>query len=114
MNARNWRITGLGHILHRHLLSLIVLSYALAAIAPGAGLWIRETYVNLRIAGAGNVTLPQLLLSFLLLCAGLRVRGERVRQIFHRPGPILIGLLANLAIPACLSHPRDARPAGLA
>ncbi len=33
---------------------------------------------------------------FVLVCA---VRGERVRHIFHRPSPILIGLLANLAIP---------------
>ena len=99
MNARNGRNTGLDDILHRRLLSLIVLSYALAAIAPGAGLLIRDAHVNLRIARAGIVTLPQLLLSFLLFCAGLRVRGERVRHIFHRPSPILIGLLANLAIP---------------
>ena len=94
MNARNWRISSLGHILHRRLLTLIVLSYALAATAPSAGLLIKETRVNLGVARTGIVTLPQLLLSFLLVCAGIRVRGERVRQIVHRPGPLLIGLFA--------------------
>ena len=99
MSTRNWRISGIGHILHRHLLALIVLSYALAATAPAAGLWIKETKLNLPIAGAGNVTPPQLLLSLLLVCAGLRVRGERVRQVIQRPGPMLLGLFANVAIP---------------
>jgi BASS family bile acid:Na+ symporter len=99
MNVQNWRISSLGHVLHRRLLTLIVLSYALAATAPAAGLLIKETRVNLGVAPTAIVTLPQLLLSLLLVCAGVRVRGERVWQIAHRPGPLLIGLLANLAIP---------------
>jgi bile acid:Na+ symporter, BASS family len=99
MNARNRRISSLGHVLHRHLLALIVLSYALAATAPAAGLWIKETHVSVGIAGVGQVSLPQLLLSVLLICAGLRVRGDRAHQIIQRPGPILIGLFANLAVP---------------
>jgi BASS family bile acid:Na+ symporter len=99
MNAWHWRISNLGHIVHRRLLTLIVLSYALAATAPAVGLWIRDTHVSLGITRAGTVTLPQLLLAFLLVCAGMRVRGSRIRQIVYRPSPILIGLCANLAIP---------------
>jgi Sodium Bile acid symporter family len=99
MNARNWRISDLDQVLHRRLFTLIVLSYALAAIAPAAGLLIRDALLDLDIARSGIVTLPQLLLSFLLFCAALRVRGERVRQILDHPSPILIRLLANLAIP---------------
>jgi BASS family bile acid:Na+ symporter len=99
MNVRNWQITGIGHVIHRRLLTLIVITYALAATAPAAGLFIKETRVNLGVESAGIVTLPQLLLSFLLVSAGVCVRGERVCQIVHRPGPLLIGLVANLAIP---------------
>jgi BASS family bile acid:Na+ symporter len=100
MNARNWRASRLGHVLHRHLLALIVLSYALAATAPAAGLWMKEAQVRVGVAGVSHVSLPQLLLSVLLLCAGLRVRGDRARQIIQRPGPIVVGLVANLAVPA--------------
>jgi BASS family bile acid:Na+ symporter len=99
MNGRNWPVVNLGHVLHRHLLALMVLSYALAAIAPAAGLWIKETHLRLRVEGLGHVTPPQLLLSFLLCCAGLRVRGDRVRRIVTHPGPMLVGLVANLLIP---------------
>jgi len=98
-----WKIetSGVAHFLHRHLLGLIVSSYVLAAAAPGLGLWIKETRVVDVAVGPGrlSVSLPTLMLAFLLFNAGLRVRGERVRQIARRPGMMLIGVAANLAVP---------------
>ncbi len=62
------------HFLHRHLLGLIVLSYALAAICPALGLWLKEVRIlGVAHGNAGSaVSVPTLLLSFLLFHAGLR------------------------------------------
>lgn len=98
-----WKIGkgAVGHLLHRHLLGLIVSSYALAALCPALGLWIKDARLSWPVAGEGEVTvsLPSLLLSFLLFSAGLRVRRERVTCILRRPAPMLFGLAANLAVP---------------
>ena len=62
-------------LLHEHLLKLIVLSYGLAAVAPGLGLWMKDAQVACLRSPLGPVsmTLPKLLLSLLLFNAGLRV-----------------------------------------
>ena len=76
-----WKI-GIGavsHLVHRHLLGLIVSSYALAAFCPALGLWIKDARLDWALMGHGEITLslPPLMLSFLLFSAGLRVRRER-------------------------------------
>ena len=89
------------NILHRHLLALIVLSYALAAVCPGPGTWLRDVRIAGAAAGGGRlaVSVPALLLSFLLFHAGLRVQFERIREITRRPTVLFVGLFANLAVP---------------
>ena len=101
MIAQKIGMPTVGHLLHRHLLGLIVSSYALAAACPALGLWIKDARLDWAVVGHGGITfsLPPLLLSFLLFSAGLRVRRERITYILRRPAPMLVGLAANLAIP---------------
>jgi BASS family bile acid:Na+ symporter len=97
LNSSRGRRIDVAGLLHRHLLKGIVLSYVLAAAWPGPGLWIRETRL-LDLAWT-TVTLPTFLLATLVFQAGLRVNGERARQIAARPAMMLAGLAANVAVP---------------
>jgi BASS family bile acid:Na+ symporter len=92
----------LDHILHRHMLLLVVISYMIAGAWPGPGLWIKETAIFDTTLGPASLrgTLPAILLALLLFSAGMRVRGERLRAMLRNPGLIASGLAANLAVPA--------------
>lgn len=101
MTPRICRTTDVSHFLHRHLLKLIVSSYALAASFPALGLWIKDAEVIVIDWPGGHwtMTLPKLLLALLLFNAGMRVKVGRVGQIVRRPGVMLAGLAANLVVP---------------
>lgn len=101
MTARKSWMTVVTHLLHRHLLKLIVLSYAMAAVCPALGLWIKDVKILSVGAGDGRATMsmPSLLLALLLFSAGIRVRIGRVGEIARRPGLMLAGLAANLVVP---------------
>lgn len=94
-------MSAVSHFLHRHLLKLIILSYGLAAVFPGPGLWLKEVAILdlVGLSGFSAVTAPKLLLWMLLFNAGLRVRGGRLKQLVRRPGMMLAGLAANLVVP---------------
>ncbi len=101
MIARKSRMSVVTHFLHCHLLKLIALSYALAAVYPAPGLWIKDVKILSVGVGGGHATmgLPTFLLSLLLFSAGMRVRIARIGEIARRPGVMLVGLAANLAVP---------------
>lgn len=101
MTAWMGRMSDVSHLLHRHLLTWIVLSYALAASWPALGLWLKDTEVlDVGLPHGGLiVTVPKLLLSLLLLNAGLRVRVGRIGQVARRPVVMLAGLATNLVVP---------------
>lgn len=88
---------------HRHLLALLLSAYALAALTPAWGNWLREVRpTSLLTGGAGSgwtPALPSVMLGFLLFQSGLRVRRDRVVRIARRPGLLLAGLAANLVVP---------------
>jgi BASS family bile acid:Na+ symporter len=89
--------SAVAQFLNRHLLKLIVLSYGIAATIPGPGLWLKDADVGPPEGLA--LTPPKLLLWALLFNAGLRARGDRIGRIVGRPGMILAGLEATLAVP---------------
>jgi BASS family bile acid:Na+ symporter len=101
MTARLGLLSVVNDFLHHQLLKLIVLSYALAALFPAVGLWIKDAeIVNIAVDGQRlTMTLPKFLLSLLIFNAGLRVRVERIRQVACRPGMMLGGLATNLLVP---------------
>jgi BASS family bile acid:Na+ symporter len=91
----------LAHVLHRHLFLLLVLAYVVAAFLPGPGLWLRSVHIGgVGILGQHlDMSLPALLLAVLLFNAGLGVAPAQMRGLARRPGVLLAGLLANLAVP---------------
>jgi BASS family bile acid:Na+ symporter len=84
------------------MLLLVVISYMIAGVWPGPGLWIKETAVFDAALGPARLrgAMPAVLLAVLLFSAGMRVRGERMRAMLRNPGPVVSGLAANLAVPA--------------
>lgn len=101
MNGIFKTITVVGDLLHRRVFFLVLLSYALAALVPGPGLSIKNAAIAISAGSHGTlkVTMPALLLASLLLCAGLRVKGDQVREMLRRPGMLLTALLANISVP---------------
>src|SRR5690349_10970227 len=81
---------------HRHFLGLLVGSYLLAAAWPSAGEAIRHTAV----ADAGIViSLPVVLLGFLLFHAGLAADAAELGGLVRRPAALLAGVAATVAVP---------------
>jgi BASS family bile acid:Na+ symporter len=101
MNAKMNKFARTAEFVHRNLLVFIVLSYALAATFPTLGIWIKDARAPLGPANSlrGEISIPAILLAFLLFSAGLRVEAGRVRAIAKQPTIILAGLIANLLIP---------------
>jgi BASS family bile acid:Na+ symporter len=100
MNDRRF-VSTVSHYLHAHFLWFLLGSYAMAALWPALGLWIRD--VPLGEVGIGRertrVTLPMLMLALLLLNAGMGVKTSRLWGLL-RTAPLLgAGLAANLLIP---------------
>ncbi|HEY7424772.1 MAG TPA: bile acid:sodium symporter [Gemmataceae bacterium] len=89
------------HLLHRNFIWFLVGSYGVAAIAPRAGLWIKDISLGHFTAFSEpvRVSLPMLLLALLLLNAGLGVQPAQLRHLLRRPWPLAAGLAANLFIP---------------
>src|SRR3954452_7572095 len=94
-------VSRITQFLHHHLLGLIIFGYLLATLWPGPGLSLRRSMLGHLGIGGGeiSVTLPPLLLGFLLLSAGLRVRVEQLGRTLKKPRVVWMGLLANLGVP---------------
>ena len=83
------------------MLGLIICAYVLAAIVPGPGLLAAQRHDHQVRGGSGGsaVKALPLLLGLLLFCAGLRVRIDQAGRTLRQPRMVLIGVLANLAVP---------------
>ncbi len=91
----------LGRFIHRQFLWLVLGSYALAALWPAAGLWIRQVAIG-KVAISNEeikLTFPVLLLALLLWNAGLGVQGGELRHMLRNPRALLGGLVANWVLP---------------
>lgn len=90
------------HWLQRRMLALLLATYAVGAALPRVGVAMRGVSAGtLRLPHAGSlaVTLPTLMLGFLLLVAGLGTDLGQLRRMTRRPGMLLAGLAANSAYP---------------
>ncbi|OWK46444.1 bile acid:sodium symporter family protein [Fimbriiglobus ruber] len=95
------RIQAVSHFVHAHFLWLLIGSYAVAAVVPGPGLGIRSlSFGAVAVAGQRTtLTLPVVLLAFLIFNAGLGVRSSELRGLVRAPLPLALGLAANLLVP---------------
>ena len=101
MDGHEGLLDKLSHFVHKHLLWLMIGSYAIAACSPSLGLSIRDVRLG-EIALFGSktrISLSMLMLASLLLNAGLGVQWDKIREMLRRPGLLVAGLAANLMIP---------------
>ena len=84
--------------LHHHFLGLLAGSYLLAAVCPWPGAAIRHAAV-LDAGAAGVISLPMLLLAFLLFNAGLAADATDLAGLVRRPLALLAGVAATVAVP---------------
>jgi BASS family bile acid:Na+ symporter len=101
MDGVKWSAAHLAHALHARLLWFLAGSYALAALLPGPGLWLKQLSISDLgvMPGQDGFTLPALLLALLLFNAGLGTDAAQVGQVLRGPRVLLAGLAANLAVP---------------
>ncbi len=95
-----WLGTILG-LIHGHFLGILLASYAIATIWPGPGLVLRSVSLG-ELRGFGEsmrVSLPTIMLGYLLFCAGLGVDLGALGQLVRRPRLLVAGLSANLIVP---------------
>ena len=82
----------LSHFVHANFIWLLIGSYIVAALFPTLGLAIRSL-------SFGTISLPMLMLGFLLFNAGMGVELSSLKQLRNSPQSLIFGLLANLLIP---------------
>ncbi len=89
-------------LFQRFLLPVMLLTYVLAGLAPRLGLAMRHVSLG-SIAWFGEapvtLSLPTLLLSVMLLNAGLGVRTEEFPRMLKQPAMLLAGVIANTVLP---------------
>jgi len=94
-------IAQLAHFLHHYLLWFLLASYAIAAFFPAFGLWMRDVSIwrmNLFQENT-HISVPMLLLAFLLLNAGMGIRIVSFREWVRSSEALLAGVAGNLFIP---------------
>lgn len=86
---------------HHHLLWFLIGAYAVAAVFPKFGLWIRKTaFGDMTIWHEQiHVSLLVLMLALLMFNAGLGVKMSHLRTVLHKKRVVLAGLAANVVIP---------------
>jgi BASS family bile acid:Na+ symporter len=98
MNARGAHAAS--GFLQRNFLWLLLGTYALAALAPGAGQWLAGRATSVPVFGHEvRATAPAAMLGLLLFAAGFAVRGEHLWGAFRRPWALAVGLGASVAAP---------------
>jgi len=104
VSAVNKLVIHVSSLVQAHFLWLLLGCYAAAALAPRPGLWIRDvSFGEISIfQQKTSITLPMLMLALLLLNAGLGVRSSQLKGLPRVALLLLVGLIANLAIPVAL------------
>ncbi len=91
------RLAALGSFLQRHLLPLVAVAYALAALWPEPGLRARE-WVLAEAAGT-TLTVPMALLALLLFNAAVGASAGELGAVVRRPAVVLAGVGVNVLAP---------------
>ncbi|MBK9305701.1 MAG: bile acid:sodium symporter [Nitrospira sp.] len=94
-------LLGLSQFIHHHLLWFLISAYALAAVFPAAGLWIRNVSLgDVHIFETQmHVSLLLLLLATLMFNAGSGVKTSHLQSLMQKSRVMVAGLAANLIIP---------------
>ena len=95
-------LDGLFQFIHKKFFHCIILSYIVAGLFPQCGIWIRGVEFGQFVFFDGStvkVSLPLVMLSALLLNAGLGINKGEIFNLLNYPKILIVGLAANLVIP---------------
>jgi BASS family bile acid:Na+ symporter len=101
MSSHESPISAVTHLIHRYFLGFLVASYVVAGLAPRFGLWIKsQTFGTVTFFGdSTTITLPTVLLGFLLFNAGLGTQTAGLRHLARNWVVLVAGLVANVLVP---------------
>ncbi|HEU4684329.1 MAG TPA: bile acid:sodium symporter [Nitrospira sp.] len=96
-----FNILALAGFVHQHLLWFLLAAYALAALFPGPGMWMRTaSFGRFSIIGASfDLSLVLMLLATMMFNAGLGVKLTHMRALRRKARLLIAGLAANLVVP---------------
>ncbi|WP_329125782.1 bile acid:sodium symporter family protein [Streptomyces sp. NBC_01465] len=92
-------------LVQRRLTLTMLVAYAAAVLVPVVGLAARHTRLGSVPAPGGHptpVTLPSLLLAFVLFTASVQISARQLPALARRPLPLLTGTVANTVVPLVL------------
>lgn len=95
------------HFIHKNFLLALISTYILAVVLPSPGEAIRLiTLGNISWFDGSTIklSLPLLMLSFLLFNAGLAVKSNELVHLIKKPLILFLGLIANLSIPLAFTY----------
>ena len=101
MHDRKPTLLAISQFVHHHLLWFLIGVYAIAAVYPTPGLWIRNTsFGTITISNEKtHVSLLMIMLSLLMFNAGLGVKTSHLRTVMQKKLVLVAGLTANLVVP---------------
>lgn len=101
MERRKPTLLIFSQFVHHHLLWFLISAYAIAAVFPAAGLWIRNVSIGDVSIFQTNIhgSLLLLLLATLMFNAGLGVKTSHLQSLIQKLWLLVAGLTANLLIP---------------
>ena len=101
MEPSRFTFLNLSQLIHHHLLWFLISAYAIAAMFPTPGLWIRKlSFGDAFIFGTKvHLSLVLILLATLMFNAGLGIRTAHLSSLLRKLGVLGAGLAANLLIP---------------
>ena len=91
----------ISQFIHRHFLWMLLAAYAVAAVLPGPGLWIRDVrFGDVSIFKTDmHISLVLVLLAALMFNAGLGVKAAHLQTLARKLSVLAAGLAANVLIP---------------
>lgn len=101
MDHRKFTFLSLSQFIHHHLLWFLISAYAIAAVFPTAGLWIRSVSFGdiVVFQTKAHVSLLLVLLATLMFNAGLGVKTSHLKALVKKAWILVAGLTGNLVIP---------------
>src|SRR6476646_9881294 len=101
MESRSHTLLGLSQFVYRYFLWVLIGAYAVAAVLPAPGLWIRDVRLgDISVFKTKiHVSLLLILLAALMFNAGLGVKTAHLRAVVRNAGVLVAGLAANVLVP---------------
>lgn len=96
------KVENINVMLHKNILFIILILYFVGLVFPDYGLLIRNICVGKLLwidKSTFTLSLPVLLISFLLFNAGLGIKISEFRNLVKHPLGLFMGLICNLFVP---------------